>query len=1603
MIFNILILLVLNMCMVSSYSYLNNNISSYNLSQLEIDFWFDSPLTGYHNSYPPVGINCIVSTYNYSYFISSQSLLARKSIADRCQSQKRTVSIFKKNMINSITEQHIVLGETYSGSNIYKCYRWNEEDMHRIESLVQADRYNMERKICTRRGFYWKDDMIPTPTDCYCGCCQKIIHPVGGKGSDDVTSCGIDSTSNILYYIGGNYQNCPDNYNTQPSIVRINLTNFEFIDRTYLYNIDGYNNYGNWSDFNILKEYMYFNYPSCSILYNGKLLLSFNSDNSGIWEINIRSSKVTLDDSFQKKIFYIKTEIEGNTTKQVHHFNYLSHYSQVLYNEINNLIYFISDSTMSNAKVIVFNMSDTNYFSKHILVELSGINNIKDIKIDYIKKNIYLLSGQLSSKLYKFNYSFSLIPISTECNINSINFPVDWKNANSMVLDDITGILYLFFVTEPYTGFSVLKVNTMEYSSIIRLYFNRNNFLFTPQYIEVVEINRNLGKIIVANRANENSVFPVYGEINLLGCAQGKRHNLNKCSICPHGTFTDSIGKKSCKLCNIGYSTIKDESTSCILCNKGRYADILGSSSCLACPTGKFVEIEGSIICLECDAGKYNIKLVSISPTDCLECEEGKYSETSSSRCISCKIGEYVYNKKKCNKCPTGKFSEIVGITTEESCNFCQMGKYNSIIGGNSSKVCLNCPIGMYSFSLGGIDSNGCISCEAGRYKEISENRGTACKLCSNGQYSMKGSSLCILCKSGKYNNGFKSIDHITCKKCSPGTFSNIIGADNINKCTDCPLGKFSSKVALNNSNGCNSCMSGRYNDIIGSTSNVACIKCPEGKIREFIGGTSINDCINCPVGFFSKINTYFCSECRLGQFNNNNGNSKCTICNPGKYANTTKSIICKECPDNSETNIVSTYCECIKGTYIVNSNPLVCHPCPDNFDCPKGSTIETIVVKKAFWRTNASTLHAYRCKKGYNCPGGFINKTSDDLCNVGHTGPICDVCIDGWAKNDGKCFKCMTDNHVIVRSYSFTILFPLIISGIIFFMIKTANPSSSTDQKEPLSGVIKIFMNYAQIFTLASSFEINWPEIVLNLFDKTKEFSSPRISFYSSDCTIGWGYYEKLLGYLLLPLGYIIIITIILSMYSFSCYKKNRIKRINKNKWRNINHKEKFFKNNPDPIVFFKSWMYTSILIGLFLAWPTIIKQGLSIIPCKLYGDKYYLLEDLSVECYTPQHYIYSIISCIFLVIYGFIIPFISFNTIRMKRFSLNDFTSKYEMPAPLSFLFLGYRENVWYYEFIVMAKKYSLIIITVFLKEYSRYQMISASLFIQVAFFIHVFLRPYDSITNYGILCNKLESISLLALVVTLNSGLFFGTIEDQYKLGSFELVLIVALFMMNAIVVLYFLYYLIKLSINEFIDILKKTIKKLDKQDSCCIKCISKDRRKQLVKWSKSIDLETFGIRLKSNEEIELFHYFFNDKKMFSARLKEVLKDGRLAKFSNILNRIRKNIEIIEKQRCWLAILNNRLYKSLRLELIKKKDKLDAGDISKLNGILNNYIKSGLRYSKAVDRISEKALVTIKRKSVVSMTTELKNIYEDTSDSDTSIDSPVEKVENIKNIII
>lgn len=1594
----------LNIAYSYSFNYLNNDQVDYNVVQMNIDHPWDQgkPTSGYHLGFPRGGIGCITSTEEDDsvYLISSQALLSRWNEYYRCREQYRTVSIFKRNLTTSKNTKELIIGEEYTGSDNYKCYHWNDYDETKFSHLVGVDRYIKEREVCTSKGHFWRDNMSPSPNDCYCGCCQKIKRPVGGKGSDNVVTCGIDKETNILYYIGANYHKCSSTYNTDPSLVRINLTSFQFIDRTLLNDISDENNLTKWQDDSLQKTNQYFNFPGTSEIYNGKVFLSFRIPNNGIWVINIREDVTKIDTAYQILEPYEHVELNGTQEVRSVRYNPIASVGISYFNKKEKLIYFVSENFLDNAKIVILNLSDTSIYNNTRIVELSGINNIKVIKMDTIKNNIYLLTGQVSSNLYKMDNLFNIIPVSESCNINSLEFPIEWKNAESMEIDDITGFIYIFFIKKPYNGFVTVRISDFKLNNTFNkfIFYNKNNELWEPEYLNVSHINRKSGKIFISNFPNENNLFMSVSEINMFGCSMGRKTNQNNCDLCVPGLFSNLIGSNICNLCNYGFSSSNYESNKCKLCEKGKYSNVLGSSSCIECSPGNYSESSGSKNCKKCVSGKYNINTGSISPTDCLDCQIGKYSLQGSKTCSICELGKVTIEMKKCVDCSKGRYSNNLGIINFDQCIKCPKGKYNNISGSNSLNDCLNCPIGKYNLRFGNNNINLCINCEAGRYRTENMNPGEDCQICQNGKFSKEGSSKCNLCPKGKYNQGLESINHINCLDCDKGKYNELEGADSIIKCLNCPLGKYSMILGSNNSKNCINCAKGKYNDLLGSDNINDCKKCPKGRYRKFPAGISINDCIDCSVGHYSFDITYKCNKCQKGKYGQLPGNSECKFCEEGKYATNNGTINCEDCPLNSQPNHLFTNCECLKGNYMVSKEPLICNTCPENFICDKGSTIETLKLEPKYWRANKTTLHTEECKKGYNCIGGLIFNTSDDLCNKGHTGPICDVCEEGWAKNDGKCYQCLTTVGVKVRSYIFTILFPIIISLITFFMIKTANPSSSEAQKEPLSGVIKIFMNYAQIFTLASSFEINWPEMILVLFDRTKEFSSPKISFYSSDCTIGWDYYDKLLIYIILPIIYVFLVVLILNLYTFMVYEKKRKKKVENNDWGKHITEDEFKKFHPEPMIFYKSWLCTSTLIGLFLAWPTIIKQSLSIIPCKRFGNKYYLLEDLSIECYTSKHYSYSVLCYVSLIVYGILVPLIAFNLIREKRFSLYDFESKYEMPAPLSFLFLGYREEVWYYEFIVMAKKYSLILITVFLKEFSRYQMICASLFVQTAFFIHVFLRPYDSISNYGILCNKLESISLLALVVTLNSGLFFGTINDQYDLGTFEYFLIGLLFLMNALVMIYFFYYLIKLSFKESLGIFKKLYLYFEKNKMFFMKYIPDEKKEKIRRWSNVKEVDTHGIDLKSPDEIELFNHYFNDKKMFSHELKDLLKDKELNKLGIILNRIRSQIEIIEKQRCWLSIQNNRLYKKLRNELVRNKGIIKQENIQKLNKILANYINNGLKYSKTIDNMSEKALKSIRKSQVIEMEVinEVVSEYKTDSDIETSDDEIYEKGE-------
>ena len=1084
-----------------------------------------------------------------------------------------------------------------------------------------------------------------------------------------------------------------------------------------------------------------------------------------------------------------------------------------------------------------------------------------------------------------------------------------------------------------------------------------------------------------------------------------------KCNACPDG-FISARGSTQCIECEKGKWA--DNKHRCVDCQRGKYGDELQQiveTSCKDCPAGKWDDTLASatiLSCKNCPAGKFNKNTGESKADNCVFCSAGQYaalpegashcidcpsgfvSSIDNIRCIECDTGKWADNKQSCVNCAEGKYSDVRNIYRANQCKECEKGKWSNTVGATSEITCNNCVPGKFGNIKSQISNKTCIICQPGKYRSTDMLPSEECAVCENGKYSAAGADRCLDCDPGKYNSGNNADNHISCLLCSPGKYNEIYGADSEKKCKLCSEGKYSGVTGLTQESQCIECPPGKFNDKKGSRFITDCIDCPAGKIRKTSGAGSIQDCIDCNPGKFSKLGSIHCDDCNIGLYSNIPGAMKCEKCLEGTYTKETNTITCKSCPDDSSQTPNADKCVCDSNTYFsgLKDDEPICTQCTRNMICKVDTEIKDIITRRGYWRHNNSTLDIQKCRIGYACIENSITNSSDDLCNVGHMGPLCDVCMKGWAKNGGKCFNC--DKSEKSRSIAFTLIVPLICILIVIFMIRTANPTTET--KEPLSGVVKIFMNYAQVFSLASSFEINWPQIIIDLFETTKEFSSPRVSFYSSDCTIGWSYYDKFLVYITLPIIFVAITSVVL-VYITKKYAKNREDIIMKRKPLKEYHKSMadYRKRHPAPKVFYKSWFYTATVIGTFLAWPTVIKQTLTIINCVNIGDSYYLSADLSVECYTTKHKTFLVIGYLSLLFYGLFVPIFGFSLVGRHRYNLFEQNNKYEGAMPLSFLFLGYREKMWFYEAIVMLKKLGLILISVFLREIPRYQMICASLLIQFSFFLHIFLRPYDDITMYGILCNRLETLSLLALVVTLNSGLFFGTIESNYDLGAFEVVLIVLLFIMNFIVVSYFLYNMAILAVRvakqKIKDITRKIIcsnvKELDLMEVVdyedikfrekLLAVIKKESLIELYDWTTKKELDNHGILLKNEYERDLFNTFFTEKKKFTHNLRSEMGTMEMNKRRNsiegsmfgsdyinlALNKLRNKIEIIEKKRCWLAILNNRLFYELRKQIMLSKLKLSRVDSDKINDIFNIYIENGVRYNKSMQELSSKAL--------------------------------------------
>ncbi|KAL4477075.1 hypothetical protein ABPG72_015388 [Tetrahymena utriculariae] len=343
------------------------------------------------------------------------------------------------------------------------------------------------------------------------------------------------------------------------------------------------------------------------------------------------------------------------------------------------------------------------------------------------------------------------------------------------------------------------------------------------------------------------------------------------------------------------------------------------------------------------------------------------------------------------------------------------------------------------------------------------------------------------------------------------------------------------------------------------------------------------------------------------------------------------------------------------------------CERCPGNAEkCYKNK----IFVKNGYWRISNQTDVIIKCSNNEK------NCNSDELtgyCKEGHVGPLCEQCDytgDIWGSrymSDGKynsinCKDLQNDIKFLLPSILvgvfmiFYILFSVkmalnisqnIIFGYYLRKLNMLNISKSAYQ-DTTNMNMKPMMNYIQISSLINTFEVDLPGSPVNNF------------MYTLDCFLSTLQSQTFLLIFLTTI-WALLIPAIYILLAGMIYFILAIQQVD------------------------QSSQYS------FLQ-PKKINNLLSIFSCRKIDQNFYILADVSYQCYTNEHINFILSICIpRLVLWGFILP-MSILKILFKHKDKLDYA---KIRLPYGFLFQDYKCQRFYWEFIKSNMKILIVVV--------------------------------------------------------------------------------------------------------------------------------------------------------------------------------------------------------------------------------------------------------------------------------------------------------------------
>ena len=177
--------------------------------------------------------------------------------------------------------------------------------------------------------------------------------------------------------------------------------------------------------------------------------------------------------------------------------------------------------------------------------------------------------------------------------------------------------------------------------------------------------------------------------------------------------------------------------------------------------------------------------------------------------------------------------------------------------------------------------------------------------------------------------------------------------------------------------------------------------------------------------------------------------------------------------------------------------------------------------------------------------------------------------------------------------------------------------------------------------------------------------------------------------------------------------------------------------------------------------------------------------MSNLNIRCWHSEHSFYTVNFALpGLILWGLFAPGFVLIFILKNRQHLND----EGMRSRFGFLLLGYKSNLFFWEFIIIYRKIAIVLISVFLSTVSNsVQGQAAFLVLIIAFYIQSVYLPFqvDKL-------NKLEQMSILTAATTIYCGLWYMT-EDMG--AEMEILLFMLILVANSIFVITWLHGIIQ----------------------------------------------------------------------------------------------------------------------------------------------------------------------------------------------------------------